>query len=429
MSTLGAWEIPGDAGAVLAVADRLGTIAVNTAEIARQVEAGKLAGNWSGPSADAFALLVENLPKDIKKIADAHDTASSALSKFGHDLQWMKTQAGQLASQLDGARAEAAAAAARQKAAKKAALGAQMQHTKTTLDPAAHHVAGQQLAKANHDLADASSAKERTSGSVGSLEAQAKALHDTFVAAAKQATQSVNDACTLSLGDRWGAGYARYVEGTVLDTALQAIVAPFRALWELPGAILKFAGDPSWTNARAIIDGVGAIVTIVALAVALVGAPFALVMAGVVIGVAAVKVGVTAAAVATEDLDSKELAYDAAGLGLSFVPFAKIKVKMGNARSPGAATHYKNYGVSYNPQPVGKVLKNFAGDRVDDAIGDVLVDLEWRGAELLFGPVKQAPTIFTPASKPGAPPVLCTPNVTVRHYVPLDARPAALAAA
>lgn len=427
MSTLGTSEIPGDAGAVLAVADRLGTIAENTSEIARQVRSGDLEGSWSGPGADAFRLLVHQLPGDIDKIANAHETARSALVKFGHELQAMKTQAGNLATQLEGARAEANAAAARERAAQKAAVGAQVQHTKTSLDPAAHRVAGQHLAKAKRDLANASSAKDRTHGTVGSLETQAQALKDQYDASSKAAATTINDACTLSLGERWGASTAGQTAAMIGDMLGDAIMAPVNSIKQLLPSLERFIQDPSWTNARGVIDGLGTVVAIVVCVIVIAATfgaatPLAVAFAmGVSVATSAAKFGATAMAVQDEGLDPKELIGDSIGLGLSVIPAGKLGWKVFKGKDAGAKTHYIRYGEKYNPLPKNEVRKKaLEGTFGDPAIVNFLVDLEYGAAELLLGAPEEPPTIFTPAAREKAsPPLLYTPNATVRHHIAL----------
>lgn len=173
---LGFDPAPGDAGAVVAAADRVEGAARTFGEASANVSRLNSSG-WTGQAADAFRTQLEDLPRDLDLAARSHRTTARTLSDYGSGLQVRQRRA----AELEGRAEELTRLQA-------AAVGE------------VNRIAGQTAAAGSAELATLTSrydaARSRADGlgaELGQVVAEARRLHGEHRSSAASAARSIRN--------------------------------------------------------------------------------------------------------------------------------------------------------------------------------------------------------------------------------------------
>ncbi|HWB69312.1 MAG TPA: hypothetical protein VG518_04995 [Solirubrobacterales bacterium] len=270
---LGGDAIPGDSGAVEAMASRLRNSANEVGSIQHRIGSVGLVGSWSGQAAGAFKSSLHELPGELSKLHSSFDAAAGALASYASALSDAQSKANWYARQIEEAESDLQGAQQRHSSAQSAVDSARRSHMAAS-DPVSKASAQRALDSASGEAARASAAVEEISGKIDSLRSSAHTNHEQWEAAASACCSGLDAASHLGIRNSVGSWFDRNVTHGIPGKAVGAVASgvawTFREGEELVEDVGHWAGRTwddvgklggdilsghlSWADTRAVLE-------------------------------------------------------------------------------------------------------------------------------------------------------------------------------
>lgn len=271
--TLGGDAIPGDPGAVEAMASRLRRSAAEVASIQQRIASVGLSGSWSGQAAAAFKSSLHELPGELSKLHSSFDGAAGAIGAYAAALSDAQGRANWYARQIEQAESDLSAAQERHASAQSALDSARRSHLAAT-DPASKASAQRAVDYASGAAARAGAEVDELDGKIASLRTAAHANHEQYEAAASACCSGLDAASHLGIRNSLSSWWNRHITHGFPGEAVAAVAGGVAWVFKEGDDVVegvehwtgntikdvgKFAddlahGQLSWEDARAVLE-------------------------------------------------------------------------------------------------------------------------------------------------------------------------------
>jgi uncharacterized protein YukE len=271
--TLGPFVIPGDPGALQAIAVRIRQIAAQVGDIRSRVESNGLGGSWSGRAADAFKSALGELPGELDKLYNSFSTAADAVTAYAGKVADFQSQANWLAAQLRQIEQEVNDAQSRQQSAERDFRSA-LNTRNSASDPASQARAQSAIDGAARALAKAGADQEASQARGKSLMGTAESNWQDFQVAAQSCASQLQTASQLGIQNSFFKPIGDFF-GHVGGAVVGVVTWTAGKIGEGIGAAGHWM-DEHWKDIRHVLDAlkkpleiIGAVAIVVAAAATL----------------------------------------------------------------------------------------------------------------------------------------------------------------